>query len=358
MFKKKVRILFSFIIFFSVSIFANPFVDVYGTDEETANKIIEKFGDDIHKTSQRIVSLAAENLSGSNPEDLIKSKKKIILGINKIKAFHSISFSPVYYQDARVFTTVNVIEKNDYKKLTFFKNFKQKKHNKVKIKQDKQLDTLLSQWTAYEETGHALFRKGIQLGDPKSCGFYHYTYGFENAQLKPYKKIFQREVAKNKQKLIKILHLDPDEDRRANAVFLLGHIKNGSELIRILTPSMLDPSEYVRNNVMRVLGSTLLIVNQADFDILPVIKMLDSPAFNDRNKSLFMLIGLSNDPQHRRSIIENGDKALIAALKMKQPNLHDNVYKLLQKISIQNYDERDYNAWQNWLDQEKVKQQC
>ena len=356
MFNKKVKILFSFILFFSSSIFANPFVDVYGTDEETANKIIEKFGDDIHQGSQRVVSLAAENPSASKPEDLLESKKKIISGIHKIKAFHSISFSPVYYQDARLFTTVNVIEKNDYKKLNFFKRFEQQKNNKVKIKKDKKLDKLLSQWAAYEEMGHSLFRKGVQLGDPKSCGFYHYLYGFENAQLKPYKEIFQREVPKNKQKLIKTLRFDPDEQRRGHAVFLLGHIKEGSELVKILTPSMLDPSEYVRNNVMRVLGSTLLIVRQADFDILPVIKMLDSPALTDRNKALFMLIGLSDELKHKRCIIENADKALMSALKMKQPNLHDNVYVLLKKISKQNYEERDYLAWQKWLEQEKVKQ--
>lgn len=351
---KKIKTLCLLILFFSSSVFSNPFVDVYGTDEETANKIVQKLGDDIHKLAQSAVNISSDNPGDSKVENIAAAKKKIIAGINEIKDFYSISFSSVDYYDNRLFTTVEVIEKNDHKRLSYFKNFSTK-NTKEKFKTDKNLDQLLAEWVSYEAIGSTLIQKKGSFDTLKNCCFYHCLYGFEDEELKPFKKIFEREVPRNKRKLIETLRLDPDEDRRAHAAFLLGHIKEGSELINILTPSMLDPSAHVRNNVMRVLGSTLIAVKPSNFDMLPVIKMLDAPILTDRNKALFMLMGLSDNPKHKRYIIQNANKALMTALKMKQPNLHGNVHALLKKMSQKDFGERDYIAWQNWLDQEKIK---
>ena len=76
MFYKKLKILFSLVIFFSSPVFANPFVDVYGTDEETANKIVEKFGEDIYRLAECAVNIQSANTGSFTAEDLAKAKKK------------------------------------------------------------------------------------------------------------------------------------------------------------------------------------------------------------------------------------------------------------------------------------------
>ena len=304
MFNKKLKIFF-LLVSLNAPAFANPFVDVYGTDEETSNKIIEKYGDTIHRIAQYASTPSIKNAVNYQGENLADTKKKIIEGINKLNDFDSIHISTTYYQDRQFFTTVDVIEKKDYKRLAYFENFLKPKNKKIKIKKDKALDKLLDQWSAYENIGNVLFQKGVQFDEQKECCFFHCMYDFKEEGLKPYKNIFQREVPKNKQKLIQILRFDPDEKRRGYAAFLLAHIKDGPELIKIITPSMLDPSEYVRNNVMRVLGTTFLRIKQANFDIFPVIQMLDSPVSTDRDKALFMLIGLSDNPKYKQDIIEH-----------------------------------------------------
>jgi len=49
-----------------------------------------------------------------------------------------------------------------------------------------------------------------------------------------------------------------------------------------------------------------------------------------------------NAPANRLQIID--------CLKMRQPNHHNPAHDILQKISGQKYGDRDYEAWQRWLD--------
>ncbi len=156
-------------------------------------------------------------------------------------------------------------------------------------------------------------------------------------------------MPKNQEQIIDILRNDKDENKRAAATLLLAHIKDGQELVKILIPSMYDSSSGVRNNVMRVLGATLAKVKVNDFPIDKAIAALDFPDETDRNKALYILLSLANQPNYARYIRTHAAKLLIDHLKMFQPNLHGNSYAVLTRISGQEYGERDYKAWQDWL---------
>ena len=153
--------------------------------------------------------------------------------------------------------------------------------------------------------------------------------------------------------LVSILRKDSDESKRASAALLLAHMKNGNELIKVLVPSMRDPSDQVRNNVMRVLGATLSKIKVADFPINESVVALHFPSTTDRNKALYIISSLVEEPHYAHYVIRHAGQELIDELKLSQPNIHELSYEILKKISHKNFSDRDYSSWEKWL--KKVK---
>ena len=79
---------------------------------------------------------------------------------------------------------------------------------------------------------------------------------------------------------------DPIPDRRAAAVFLIGHFKDPKEIMSTLTPHVMDADSGVRNNVMRVIGMTMEKAHLTQIDLHPFLVLLQSPVESDRNKAL------------------------------------------------------------------------
>lgn len=347
--------LFSFLVAlcFSVHVFADHSnMDVYGTNEKKAAKIINQFGTEIAAYAQ--CHAAEHRLKPECQfEKQAKIKKTIIEKIRKNGDFAYVNISTVTYPEMREhpgireFITIDVVEKKDKSRVAYLAQFKSKNFNK-NIKKSQELDRLIKQWASYENVGLELFYKQ-EIRSVKNCSAYHCTWGFEHADLKKYQAVFDKEVPKYKTKLVETLKRDPDENRRSAAACLLAHIKNGKELVDILTPSISDPSEEVRNDVMRVLESTLAIVKPTNFNIDPIIQALDSPVLTDRNKALCMIMSLSEQPKYARYVAEHAGASLMASLKMIQPNLHSAAYVVSQRISGKTYGEHDYELWQNWF---------
>ena len=343
----------------STSLYAKNFpIDVYGTDSDTAEKIIRQVGPDLEIAGQYIYTQNTEDADQNTEVDkkIDQLKKKIIAEIYQINDFAYVNISPIIYHDLTMFITIDLIEKKDHKRLAYLTDFKLKSKRYNKNRQtDKNINSLLAKWTAYEKLGFDLFLKG-QNPTIKSCPAYHCLFGFDHPDLKRYQAIFKKEVTKNKKKLISILRTDPSEEKRKIAAFLLAHIKNGQELIEILTPSLSDPNAEVRNNVMRVLGEALNVIRPNNFDIDPIIKALDFPLTTDRNKALYIVSSLSNQPKYARYIAQHASVPLMASLRMKQPNLHNSAYVILQQISGKSYGERDYDTWQSWFNQQEMRE--
>jgi hypothetical protein len=107
---------------------------------------------------------------------------------------------------------------------------------------------------------------------------------------------------------------------------------------------------------MRVLITAIDAVNPPNFDIDSVIKALDFPNETDRNKAVCMITTLSNQSKHADYIVQHASVPLMALLKMKQPNLHENAYFALCQISKESYGARDYAAWEAWFERQLNKQ--
>jgi hypothetical protein len=189
----------------------------------------------------------------------------------------------------------------------------------------------------------------------KTCPAWHCTHGFENSKLAPFLEKFNKLVPPNENKLARILKEDSRPQYRGNAAFLLAHIKNGRAVANYVLGSVGDPSEMVRNNAVRVLGEIAMKHTEIDIPVEPILKVLNFPATTDRNKAGYVLSSLSQKPMNMKPIIQSGGFILFEMLKLKQPNNHDPAYLILKNVSGQNFGERDYHAWENWLKTAEVK---
>lgn len=348
------------VLFLCTQICAQTFpVDVYGTDSRTAEKILKKVGPDLERRAQYIHSQSTGSITEDKNSEFEQAqlKQKVIEAIHQEGDFAFVQISPIIYQDLKMYITIDLIEKKDHKRLGYISDFNFKPTKKtIALKKDKQLNRLLQDWMTYEKIGFDLILKG-QAPVIKNRPPYHCIFGFDHPKLKRYRFVFEDGAYRQKEKLITILKTDPDEERRKTATFLLAHIKNGQDVIDLLTPFVSDPSSAVRNSAMRVLGETICIVNPTNFDIDPIIKALDFPTETDRNKALCIISFLANQPKYARYIAQHASAPLMVSLKMTQPNLHDNAYNILRQISGKSYDERDYASWEAWFAQQAGNEQ-
>ena len=149
--------------------------------------------------------------------------------------------------------------------------------------------------------------------------------------------------------IIDTLNHDPDPERRAAAAFLIGHFTNPHEIVSLLSPHVSDPSSFVRNNVLRVLGATIQKAKITQINVPPLLDLLDSPFDTDRNKALWVLYTAADEPKSKPVIIQQGGKKLVSLLRLKQPNNHQLAYEVLLKVSGKNFGENDLVSWENWL---------
>lgn len=97
------------------------------------------------------------------------------------------------------------------------------------------------------------------------------------------------------------------------------------------------------NEITKGLGRKITQIN-----VLPFLRLLDSPYTTDRNKALFVLFN-SLDSHSKRIILQKGKVKLLALLRLKQPNNHRISYLLLKKISGKDFGENNSKAWEKWF---------
>jgi hypothetical protein len=322
-----------------------PIVDIYKTDQISADDINKKFGKQLLKIKKIMLS-PGSSTSTKNQEKISLLLKNTNDGINKMGDFAFVSVTPVRYPNVdNIYITIDIVDQKDRKRLQLFKA------EPTKSLPDP--DYLIALWQEYEKTGFDIFLKEKSPPPFKSCPAFHCIFGFDHPALKKYQAIFDNNVPKDKAQLIAILRQDKDPEKRAVAAFLLAHLKNGEEIINILTPSMYDPASGVRNNVIRTLGMTVSKVKNPDFPIDKAVTALKFPAESDRNKSLYLIFNLVTQPRYAKYVQQHASRELMDNLKMSQPNLHDTSYEILVAMSGEKFDSRDYTAWEHWLKSSK-----
>ena len=133
---------------------------------------------------------------------------------------------------------------------------------------------------------------------------------------------------------------------------LLAYMHDGAKLAKLLVPAFRDPSSLVRNDAMRVIADMARHHPEVEVPLDPVLDALDYPATTDRNKAAAILTGLlerEHSTVDRRRVIERAGATLLAMLRLRQPNNHDFAFRILEAVSGEHYDERDYAAWDAWL---------
>lgn len=313
--------------------------DVYGAHSLSASDITQAYNKKLHEIAS--ILLSADPLNNQQLPVLINA---IISSIKNRGDFSYVNLSPILYpNDPKIHITLDIIETQDDHRNFSFLNFPEHTFEDP--------DHLLQFWDEYQKIGFNLIYKEKHFPVIKSCGEFHCLFGFDEQELKKYKKLFDNGVEKNKIQLLNILSQDRDEHRRATAAYLLAHLHSGSEVINDLTPFISDPSPEVRNNVMRVIASTLDQTRIDNFPIDRVITALDYPTTTDRNKALLIIDKLVHQsPFYNDYILNHAAANLLSELRMFQPNVHLLAYDILKIVTKKNFGERDYNGWTTTID--------
>jgi hypothetical protein len=129
---------------------------------------------------------------------------------------------------------------------------------------------------------------------------------------------FVQFASRDQKLLMRVLRQSSDERHREAAAFILGYARSKRTVVGALTSATSDPAGSVRNNAARALG---IIVEyslshpreQIEIDPAPFVRMLDSPDWTDRNKSLMVMLPLtaSRDEQVLRAVRATAMPALI-----------------------------------------------
>lgn len=319
----------------------NFVVDVYRSNYLNAKSISKKYQTNLNSIADAI--LASNNLSDpKKAESFTKHAELILKELQKKGDFSYLNISPTFYPgNKKIYITIDAVDKKDSDRLPHFLT--------KPTGTFKDPDHLIESWHEYEAIGMKLVQEDNTWKTVPVCPAYHCLFGFNHPKLKKYQIIFDKLVPKNQDQLFKILKNDKDEHKRAAAAYLLAHIKNGHKLITNLIPALDDANEGVRNNAMRVLGSTLAKVKDADFPVDKILIMLDSPVLTDRNKAAYIISSLVEQQRYATYVAAHAGTLLLAELKMRQLNVHELAYLILKKISNKNYRDRDYKSWSLWL---------
>lgn len=333
---------------FSGLSFAAYIVDIYGAEKKHADQMLQKYSNQVKEIESALdqedkILKLSEKTTSPKIEKIQERKKILEERIKKDGMFLYVHFHSTFYPTERdQYITIEVVEKTQPERLTFLtpvSEIKKYSHHADLIEKMREFDALGMRLAI----SHQLNATNIR------CPVYHCVFGFDHPKLKPYLNIFNTGAIKEKEKILNTLNNDPDPERRAAAAFLVGHFKNPKEIISTLSKHINDKDQTVRNNVIRVIGLTMIQGHIDHINIAPFLKLLKSPYGTDRNKALAVLVSASSDAATRSLIINEGRDDLLALLQLKQLNNHEWVYLLLKKISGKNYGEYDIAAWDKWF---------
>ena len=345
---KKITLMIMCFVCCSRGLIAANVVDIFGATNNHAKIILNKYTKQVGEIQAELNHEAdSEILTGKENTakiDNIRARETLLK--NKIKKNGEFLFVSIhtttYPNKNNLYTTIEVIEKNQPERLRWINSAS----NPGKYPH---LSDLIHKMIEY---GNVVDKLEIthQLNSyDEACPVYHCVVGFKHPLLKPYLKIFNQGAIREKKLIVDTLNHDKDPNRRAAAAFLVGHFTNPKEILAILLPHFSDKNSLVRNNVLRVVGTTIEKAGIKQIDVMPFLALLNSPYGTDRNKASYILINASKSASSKPLIIQHGKEALLSMLSLQQPNNHDNAYIILKNISGKKYEEYDINAWETWF---------
>lgn len=325
-------------------------VDMYGADPQLTQQILKKYGNEVSNWSEKLrQKIVSNNDNGS--ERLRKMKLKLIEQIKKEGNFSHVDLQTIYYGKNDIFTTIEVVKKEDKKRLVYLEPESSEKGKFLNNNND-----LIDKMISYSDMQTELFLHD-QL-KPIKCPVYHCVGGFNHPKLKPFLSVFNEGAVKNKAFILKTLAQDKNIERRKAAIFLMGHFKNPEEILQTLLPYVSSKSSDIRNSAMRVLVTTMQKANLHVSDVSPFVALLKSPHVTDRNKALFVLAQSLKIDKNKYKIAQCAKDQLVDLIALKQPNNHDIAYIILKEISQKDFGTNNVSAWKQWLNAHSYPVKC
>lgn len=309
---------------------AGDIIDVYGVTPIESQRIIKNYAKAVSQIEMQLSKVFADGEQGNEHPELLNAlfekKQQLIQTIKKAEHFAFVDFQTINYPTkADIYTTIEIIKDSHSPRLKFVSPPQSTAYPQVK-------PDLISEMMSYHQKAMRLMMtQQIDLKD-NSCPVYYCSVPFKHPELKPYLRVFNQGIKQHKTEVIHALNHDPNPERRAAAAFLIGHLNDPHEIVAILLPHIRDSNSGVRNNVLRVIGQTILRAKIYDVDARPFMALLDSPFVTDRNKSLITLYTLVDSTEGKKQIAAHNHGKLEALAALKQPNNHDMAVDILNKI--------------------------
>lgn len=335
-------LLFALTLFSTTNHAALQNVDIYGADPALEKKIMACCSGQLAQYDK-----AFKQLMHSHDEKDFKPvgdlQLAIIKKINRLAPLSEAKISSIYYpMNETNYHTVDIVQNKESYRIP-----NSPKRSIEPIKLNKELTHLFTLWDEYSKKHFANPSKKALT----SCPVSHCIWEFDAEDQKKYLPTLKRDTLKYKKQLFNIVLHGTEDQKRGDAVFILGHLQNYQELSQFLIQFTDDADETVRNNSMRVLGAIAHEHHDLKLDIARIIAALNYPYVTDRNKASFVLSELVNNKSTHQQVIRDAGPTLIKLLRLKQPNNHDFAYTILKTLSNKNYAEQDLVHWQQWLDQ-------
>ncbi len=330
--------------FACTNVWANRMVDLYGLPEAEAQPIVQKYAERVSDIETRLLEKGLQfSPNSASLMRLIMQKKRLINDIQGEGPYAFVDIQTFRYPGEKSnYSTIEVVRKDQPKRLRYVearpKPYPLTRHH----------DSVDEMYQFELLTAQVMMRPDFVI-DKTPCPVYHCIISFNHPDLKPYLPRFNQAILTQKQRIIDTLNHDPNPQRRAAAAFLIGHDPDPRDILKTLLPHVNDPDSGVRNNVLRVIATTLTKSHITSLDPTPFLELLDSPYGTDRNKSLAALLTIADSQQGKQMILRQGSDHLLNLLQLQQPNNHKLAYLILKKISHKTYGDRAIQAWRNWL---------
>ncbi len=317
-------------------------VDLYGSKRITLEMVKQTHGALLQKClddSIRGDNVAFQKDQQALSNELVKQYNLVFAQLTVTKYFnlHNIPGRQAY-------ATIDVVEQADAQRRM---SFLTRPHG-----QYVDPDGLLKAWDEYQKIGFQLMQSGEISGMRVECPAFHCIFGHDHPRLAPFKDVFVSRVAKHKDDLVRIFLGDERDEARATSAFLLAYMKDGNELVKVLSKRLYDTNKDVRNNVTRVFSNISQFHRDIAIPVDRIVPMLDFPETTDRNKASAVIFGVVNDKlqleKYRQVIMKDAVPILLQMLRLEQPNNHDFAYMIFRALSGKEYGERDYAAWEEW----------
>jgi len=351
---KKLGVYILGLLFLSTRLCASPEnFDIFGVEEQTKQKIYSSCSKmfEQYLNESKKMNLSKTQPSTADMVHRLKFEERIISKIKQIDNFSEVKLSVVYYPvEQKTFGTLDIVKESDVGRIPGNKRIIRSSG----VAPNAGIIKLLKLWKDYDNKNMKLIRENKLDLSKTSCPVTHCTWGFDEDDIKNILPKLQEGVAKNKQALFNIIKHSTDDNLRGNAVFILANDPHLQELADFLINFIDDPSDLVRNNVMRVLGAIVAKHKVDNLKVESIIQALNYPYVTDRNKAAYILFGIIRAaPDTHSQVINHAGKTLIELLKLKQPNNHDYAYQILKELSHENYDEHDYISWSKWVEDQQ-----